>query len=104
MALRKGRCSFLTISRKISEIVECVQSNHNNSVETFFFFFFFADYENFCQILLQRPFAWGSAGMLFTTRVTEEDLSIMTKLAQGHFYKVINILKQLPKSMLLVFR
>ena len=42
--------------------------------------------------------------MLFTTRVTEEDLSVMTKLAQGHFYKVINILKQLPKSMLLVFR
>lgn len=101
MALRKGRCSFLTVSRKNREIVECVQSNHNNSVETFFFF---ADYENFCQILLQRPFAWGSAGMLFTTRVTEEDLSIMTKLAQGHFYKVINILKQLPKSMLLVFR
>lgn len=67
-------------------------------------FFFFADYENFCQILLQRPFAWGSAGMLFTTRVTEEDLAIMTKLAQGHFYKVITILKQLPRSMLLVFR
>lgn len=62
------------------------------------------DYENFCQILLQRPFAWGSAGMLFTTRVTEEDLAIMTKLAQGHFYKVVTILKQLPRSMLLVFR
>ena len=100
MAVRKGRCSFLTISRKNREIVECVQSNHNNSMETFFF----ADYENFCQILLQRPFAWGSAGMLFTTRVTEEDLAIMTKLAQGHFYKVITILKQLPRSMLLVFR
>ena len=42
--------------------------------------------------------------MLFTTRVTEEDLAIMTKLAQGHFYKVITILKQLPRSMLLVFR
>ena len=68
------------------------------------FFFFFADYENFCQILLQRPFAWGSAGMLFTTRVTEEDLAIMTKLARGHFYKVVTILKQLPRSMLLVFR
>ena len=100
MAVRKDRCSFLTISRKNREIVECVQSNDNNSMETFFF----ADYENFCQILLQRPFAWGSAGMLFTTRVTEEDLAIMTKLAQGHFYKVITILKQLPRSMLLVFR
>ena len=42
--------------------------------------------------------------MLFTTRVTEEDLAIMTKLAQGHFYKVVTILKQLPRSMLLVFR
>lgn len=62
------------------------------------------DFENFCQILLQRPFAWGSAGMLFTSRVTEEDLTIMTKLAQGHFEKVIIILKQLPRSMLLVFR
>ena len=42
--------------------------------------------------------------MLFTTRVTEEDLAIMTKLARGHFYKVVTILKQLPRSMLLVFR
>ncbi|KAJ7382323.1 putative aarF domain-containing protein kinase 5 [Desmophyllum pertusum] len=62
------------------------------------------DYENFCQILLQRPFVWGSAGMLFTSRVTEDDLAIMTQLAQGHFEKVIIILKQLPRSMLLVFR
>ena len=31
-----GRCSFLTISQKNREIVECVQSNHNNSVEIFF--------------------------------------------------------------------
>ena len=67
-------------------------------------FFFFSDYENFCQILLQRPFMWGSAGMLFTSRVTDDDLEIMTKLAQGHFEKVIIILKQLPRSMLLVFR
>ena len=66
--------------------------------------FYLPDFENFCQILLQRPFAWGSAGMLFTSRVTEEDLTIMTKLAQGHFEKVIIILKQLPRSMLLVFR
>lgn len=62
------------------------------------------DYENFCQILLQRPFVWGSAGMLFTTRVTEEDLNLMTKLAKAHFDSVIVILKQLPRSMLLVFR
>ena len=41
--------------------------------------------------------------MLFTLRVTEEDLTITTKLAEGHFEKVI-ILKQLPRSMLLVFR
>ncbi|CAH3042467.1 unnamed protein product [Pocillopora meandrina] len=41
--------------------------------------------------------------MLFTLRVTEEDLTIMTKLAEGHFEKVI-ILKQLPRSTLLVFR
>ena len=67
-------------------------------------FIYLPDFENFCQILLQRPFAWRSAGMLFTSRVTEEDLTIMTKLAQGHFEKVIIILKQLPRSMLLVFR
>ncbi|RMX51472.1 hypothetical protein pdam_00018812, partial [Pocillopora damicornis] len=42
--------------------------------------------------------------MLFKSRITEEDLTIMTKLAQGHFEKVIIILKQLPRSMLLVFR
>ena len=65
---------------------------------------FFADYENFCQILLQRPFVWGSAGMLFATKVTDEDLQIMTKLAQAHFERVVTILKQLPRTMLLVFR
>ncbi|XP_015763234.1 PREDICTED: uncharacterized aarF domain-containing protein kinase 5-like [Acropora digitifera] len=62
------------------------------------------DYETFCQILLQRPFVWGSAGMLFATRVTEDDLILMTKLAKAHFDSVIVILKQLPRSMLLVFR
>ncbi|XP_074615968.1 putative aarF domain-containing protein kinase 5 isoform X1 [Acropora palmata] len=62
------------------------------------------DYETFCQLLLQRPFVWGSAGMLFATRVTEDDLILMTKLAKAHFDSVIVILKQLPRSMLLVFR
>ena len=40
--------------------------------------------------------AWGSAGMLFTSRVTREDLTITTKIAQGHFEIVIIILKQFP--------
>ena len=40
--------------------------------------------------------AWGSAGMLFTSRVTEEDLITMKKIAQGHFEIVIIILKQFP--------
>ena len=65
--------------------------------------FYLPGFENFCQILLQRTFAWRSAGTLFTLRVTEEDLTITTKLAEGHFEKVI-ILKQLPQIMLLVFR
>ena len=64
----------------------------------------FLDYENFCQILLQRPFAWSSKGSLFTSRVTEEDLQIMTQLAQRHFDRVVVILKSLPRTMLLVFR
>lgn len=42
--------------------------------------------------------------MLFATRVTEDDLILMTKLAKAHFDSVIVILKQLPRSMLLVFR
>ena len=63
-----------------------------------------SDYENFCQILLQRPFAWSSKGLLYTSRVTEQDLSIMTQLAQRHFDRVIVILKSLPRTMLLVFR
>ena len=79
--------------------IESIKLNVN-----FNYLSFFSDYENFCQILLQRPFAWGSSGMLFTSRVTDEDLEIMTKLAQGHFEKVIIILRQLPRSMLLVFR
>ena len=66
--------------------------------------FYLPGFENFCQILLQRPFAWRSAGMLFTLGVTGEDLTIMTKLAKEHFKKVTIILKQLLRSMLLVFR
>ena len=34
--------------------------------------------------------------MLFTSRVTEEDLITMKKIAQGHFEIVIIILKQFP--------
>ena len=66
--------------------------------------FYLPGFENFCQILLQRPFAWRSAGMLFTLGVTGEDLTIMTKLAKEHFKKVTITLKQLLRSMLLVFR
>ena len=55
--------------------------------------FYLPGFENFCQILLQRPFAWRSAGMLFTLGVTGEDLTIMTKLAKEHFKKVTIILK-----------
>ena len=66
--------------------------------------FYLPGFENFCQILLQRPFAWRSAGMLFTLGVTGEDLTIMTKLAKEHFKKVTITLKQLLRSMPLVFR
>ena len=42
--------------------------------------------------------------MLFATKVTHDDLHIMTALARAHFDRVIAILKQLPRAMILVFR
>eukprot|EP00794_Sanderia_malayensis_P014341 gene14342-15837_t len=62
------------------------------------------DYETFCQILLQRAFNFKKQGSLFKTKITDQDFQHLTSMAKDHFDKVMGVLKQLPSSMLLVFR
>ncbi|PNF42691.1 putative aarF domain-containing protein kinase 5 [Cryptotermes secundus] len=60
--------------------------------------------EDYCQlveILTQRPL---NVSIKFKTRLSEEDIMYMTELARRRFDKVMEALRSMPRSMLLVIR
>lgn len=59
------------------------------------------DYCQLVEILTQRPL---DAGMKFRTKLSEEDLKYMTEMARERFDKVMEALRAMPRSMLLVIR
>ncbi|XP_019613569.1 PREDICTED: uncharacterized aarF domain-containing protein kinase 5-like [Branchiostoma belcheri] len=63
------------------------------------------DWYLFCEILMQRPIHIQSGGyMSFKAQMTPEDMKYMRKMAVDHFDRIMVVLKDLPRSMLLVFR
>jgi aarF domain-containing kinase len=65
------------------------------------FFLFLPDYRQLVEILTQRPL---DVGMKFRTKLSEEDLKYMTEMARERFDKVMEALRAMPRSMLLVIR
>ncbi|XP_077207409.1 putative aarF domain-containing protein kinase 5 isoform X2 [Paroedura picta] len=60
------------------------------------------DYFLFCEILLQRPI---HMAQLATSNVlTREETTYMQEMAKNRFDAIMQVLKDLPRSMLLVFR
>ncbi|XP_067323329.1 uncharacterized aarF domain-containing protein kinase 5 isoform X1 [Anolis sagrei] len=60
------------------------------------------DYFLFCEILLQRPI--NMAELALSNVLTREEAAYMQDMAKNRFDRIMRVLKDLPRSMLLVFR
>ncbi|XP_026578789.1 uncharacterized aarF domain-containing protein kinase 5 [Pseudonaja textilis] len=60
------------------------------------------DYLLFCEILLQRPI--NMAELALSNVMTREEEAYMRDMAKHHFDCIMRVLRDLPRSMLLVFR
>uniref|UniRef100_A0A8D2Q7X3 AarF domain containing kinase 5 n=1 Tax=Varanus komodoensis TaxID=61221 RepID=A0A8D2Q7X3_VARKO len=60
------------------------------------------DYFLFCELLLQRPI--NMAELALSNILTQEEAAYMQDMAKHHFDRIMRVLKDLPRSMLLVFR
>ncbi|XP_030076513.1 putative aarF domain-containing protein kinase 5 [Microcaecilia unicolor] len=60
------------------------------------------DYFLFCEILMQRPIRMGT--LQLSNILTREETAYMQDMAKGHFNQIMQVLKDLPRPMLLVFR
>ncbi|XP_061463126.1 uncharacterized aarF domain-containing protein kinase 5 [Rhineura floridana] len=60
------------------------------------------DYFLFCEILLQRPI--NMAQLALSNVLTREETAYMQDMAKNRFDRIMQVLKDLPRSMLLVFR
>ncbi|XP_060681646.1 uncharacterized aarF domain-containing protein kinase 5 [Hemiscyllium ocellatum] len=62
------------------------------------------DYFLFCEILLQRPINMRETAYQLANMMTREERAYMQDMASNHFDRIIQVLKDLPRPMLLVFR
>ncbi|XP_077665782.1 putative aarF domain-containing protein kinase 5 isoform X5 [Eretmochelys imbricata] len=60
------------------------------------------DYFLFCEILMQRPIHMGQ--LRLANILTREETLYMQAMARHHFDRIMQVLKDLPRPMLLVFR
>ncbi|CAM5107386.1 unnamed protein product [Natator depressus] len=60
------------------------------------------DYFLFCEILMQRPIHTGQ--LRLANILTREETLYMQAMARHHFDRIMQVLKDLPRPMLLVFR
>ncbi|XP_067416243.1 uncharacterized aarF domain-containing protein kinase 5 isoform X2 [Emydura macquarii macquarii] len=60
------------------------------------------DYFLFCEILMQRPIHMGQ--LKLSNILTREETRYMQDMARHHFDRIMQVLKDLPRPMLLVFR
>ncbi|XP_072911224.1 uncharacterized aarF domain-containing protein kinase 5 isoform X3 [Hemitrygon akajei] len=62
------------------------------------------DYFLFCEILMQRPINMKETAFHLANILTHEERAYMQDMANHHFDRIIQVLKDLPRPMLLVFR
>ncbi|XP_078392339.1 putative aarF domain-containing protein kinase 5 isoform X3 [Cetorhinus maximus] len=62
------------------------------------------DYFLFCEILMQRPINMRETAFQLANILTGEERAYMQDMASNHFDRIIQVLKDLPRPMLLVFR
>ena len=61
-----------------------------------------SDHQVFCEILVQRPVSRST--IYLPSRMTARDLEYMRVMAQQHFDKIMAVLKDMPRPMLLIIR
>lgn len=66
------------------------------------FFVCVSDYLLFCEMLLQRPINMRELGL--GNILSREEMSYMRNMAAQRFDGIMDVLKALPRPMLLVFR
>lgn len=88
-----------------------LQTNINNNkthiqhIEQYLYYLnilYVTDYEVLAEILTQRPIR--TQGFKLTTRITEEQMQEMTEMAKHRFDEIMEVLKIMPRSLLLVVR
>ncbi|XP_059827618.1 uncharacterized aarF domain-containing protein kinase 5 isoform X2 [Hypanus sabinus] len=62
------------------------------------------DYFLFCEILMQRPINMKETAFHLANILTHEERAYMQDMANHHFDRIMQVLKDLPRPMLLVFR
>nr|XP_032816131.1 uncharacterized aarF domain-containing protein kinase 5 isoform X3 [Petromyzon marinus] len=62
------------------------------------------DHFLFCEILMQRPIDMNSRNFRLAHALTAPELRYMQEMARERFDRIMEVLKQLPRPMLLVFR
>ncbi|XP_072110364.1 uncharacterized aarF domain-containing protein kinase 5 [Mobula birostris] len=62
------------------------------------------DYFLFCEILMQRPINMKETAFHLANILTREERAYMQDMASNHFDRIVQVLKDLPRPMLLVFR
>lgn len=60
------------------------------------------DHGVFCEILVQRPVSRSSTYL--PSHMTKEDLKHMQYMAQKHFDKIMQVLKDMPRPIILIIR
>lgn len=60
------------------------------------------DHQSFAEVLLQRPLE--PKGVRFSTKLTDEDLAYLTRMAKERFDIVISTLQAMPRNMIFVVR
>ncbi|XP_038616601.1 uncharacterized aarF domain-containing protein kinase 5 isoform X4 [Tachyglossus aculeatus] len=60
------------------------------------------DYFLFCEILMQRPIHMGQ--LWRTSLLSAEEAAYMQEMAKEHFARIMDVLRALPRPMLLIFR
>uniref|UniRef100_UPI00358E662D uncharacterized aarF domain-containing protein kinase 5 isoform X2 n=1 Tax=Myxine glutinosa TaxID=7769 RepID=UPI00358E662D len=62
------------------------------------------DYFLFSEILMQRPLTMGLSALQLARALTWKERAYMQEMATNHFDRIMKVLKELPRPMLLVFR
>ncbi|XP_067871860.1 uncharacterized aarF domain-containing protein kinase 5 isoform X3 [Heterodontus francisci] len=93
----KDRISLCRLWRSIILLNDAAMKKYANELGV-------KDYFLFCEILMQRPINMRETAFHLANILTREERAYMQDMANSHFDRIIQVLKDLPRPMLLVFR